>query len=191
MSKREAGSFVPLPAEPIVLVGADVGGRANFMAAGFAGGVNHDPEIVYVSLRKDHHTARGIEENSAFSLNLPSADYVVETDFCGLVSGRDFDKSGIFSIFYGSLKTAPMIEGFPITCECRCTGQKMEFTTDVAYFAEVVQVYVDEDLLIPGKKAIDALKGRFIFYDRLDNTYRLIGEKVGEGWSSGRAYKAR
>jgi flavin reductase (DIM6/NTAB) family NADH-FMN oxidoreductase RutF len=190
MSKRKAGSFIPLPAEPIVLVGANIGGRPNFMAAGFAGGVNHEPEIICVSLSRKHHTPIGIIENGTFSVNVPSIDYVVETDYCGLVSGRDVDKSKIFTVFYGELGTAPMIEEFPIVCECRYTGQRMEFTTDIAYFGEVVQVHVEEDLLTPGKKAIDAIKARAILYDRLDNTYRAIGDEVGKGWASGREYGA-
>jgi flavin reductase (DIM6/NTAB) family NADH-FMN oxidoreductase RutF len=189
MSKRMAGSFIPLPAEPIVLVGANVGGKPNFMPAGFAGGVNHDPEILYVSLNKRHHTPIGIMENGAFSVNIPSIDYVAQTDYCGLVSGRDVDKSKIFTVFYGELGTAPMIEEFPIVCECRYTGRSVEFSTDIAYFGEVVQVFVDEDLLIPGKKAIDAIKARAILYNRLDNTYRAIGDEVGVGWASGKEYR--
>ena len=190
MSKQKVGSLVPLPAEPIVLVGANVRGKPNYMAAGFAGGVNHEPEIVYVSLSKKHHTPNGIVENGTFSINVPSVDFVVETDYCGLVSGRDVDKSKIFTVFYGELGTAPMIEEFPIVCECRYTGQKMEFTTDIAYFGEVIQVFVDEDLLIPGKRAIDAIKARAMLYNRLDNTYRTIGDEVGKGWAAGKAYKA-
>jgi flavin reductase (DIM6/NTAB) family NADH-FMN oxidoreductase RutF len=181
---------VPLPAEPIVLVGANVEGKPNYMAAGFAGGVNHDPEIVYVSLNRKHHMPIGIMENGTFSINVPSLDHIVETDYCGLVSGRNVDKSKIFTVFYGTLGTAPMIEEFPIVCKCRYTGQRMEFPTDIAYFGEVVQVYVDEDLVTPGKKAIDAIKARAVFYNRLDNTYRAIGDEVGKGWTTGKEYRA-
>ena len=35
-----------------------------------------------------------------------------------------------------------MIEEFPITCECRYTGQQVEFEMDTVYFGEVVQVYL-------------------------------------------------
>jgi flavin reductase (DIM6/NTAB) family NADH-FMN oxidoreductase RutF len=108
-------------AEPIALVGALVEGRPNFMAAGFVAGVNHAPDIACVSLSKKHHTPKGIVENGAFSVNVPSVDYVAETDYCGLVSGRD------------------------------------------------------------------AVKARTFFYDRLDNTYRAMGEVVCSGWSSGKS----
>jgi flavin reductase (DIM6/NTAB) family NADH-FMN oxidoreductase RutF len=187
MGKQKAGAFVPLPAEPIVLVGTLVDGRPNFMAAGFVAGVNHNPDIVCVSLNKKHYSPRGIIESGTFSLNLPSDKYVAETDYCGLVSGRDVDKSKVFTVFYGELESAPMIEEFPIVCECRYTGQSIEFSTDIVYFGEVAQVYVDEDLLIPERKAVDTVKARTFFYNRLDNTYRAMGEVVGRGWSSGKS----
>ena len=142
MGKVKTGAFNPLPVAPIVLVGANVDEKPNYMAVAFVNGVNVKPAIIYVSLNKRHHTPKGIIENGTFSINVPSADDVIETDYCGLVSGRNVDKSDIFHTFYGELKTAPMIEEFPITCECRFTGQKIEFEMDVVYFGEVIQVYL-------------------------------------------------
>ena len=45
-----------------------------------------------------------------------------KTDFCGLVSGRDIDKAALFDVFYGELKTAPMITECPLSLECRLEG---------------------------------------------------------------------
>jgi hypothetical protein len=49
-----------------------------------------------------------------------------------------------------------MIDEFPIACECRYTGQMVEFSTDICYFGEVSQVYADEAAMVPGKREIDA-----------------------------------
>lgn len=106
MGKTKVGSFNPMPIMPIVLVGANVNGKPNYMAVGFVGGVNVKPATVCVSLNKVHHTPKGIIENGTFSINIPSADYVTETDYCGLVSGKTTDKSGVFTTFYGELETA-------------------------------------------------------------------------------------
>jgi len=148
------------------------------MTVGFVNGVNVNPAIVYVSLNKKHHTPKGILENKTFSINIPSADYVIETDYCGLVSGNNVDKSSIFTTFYGELETAPMIKEFPITCECRFTGQKMDFSMDVVYFGEVVQVYVNENLL-DEKRKLDVLKANPIYYSGIENRYRALGDDVG------------
>ena len=187
MGKLKTGAYNPLPVVPIVLVGANVNGKPNYMAAGFVNGVNVKPPIVYVSLNKKHYTPQGILENATFSINVPSAGYVVETDYCGLVSGRSVDKSGIFTTFYGELGTAPMIAEFPIVCECRYTGQQVEFAMDTVYFGEVIQVYVSEEMLDVDKK-LDVLKANPIYYSGLENRYRTLGEDMGPGWRIGRQY---
>ncbi len=162
-------------------------GKPNYVAVGFVNGVNVKPPIVYVSLNKKHHTSQGIIENGTFSINVPSAGYVIETDYCGLVSGKHVDKSGIFTVFYGELETAPMIEEFPITCECRYTGQNVEFGMDTVYFGEVIQVYVNEEV-VDANRRIDVAKANPIYYSGLENRYRTLGEDVGTGWSIGRQY---
>ena len=188
MGKVKTGAYNPLPVVPIVLVGANVNGKPNYIPVGFVNGVNIKPPIVYVSLNKKHHTPQGIIENGAFSINVPSADYVKETDYCGLVSGKNVDKSNVFTTFYGELKTAPMIEEFPITCECRYTGQKVEFDMDTIYFGEVVQVYVHEEVLGENQK-IDIRKANPITYSGIKNQYLSLGEYLGAGWSIGKQYQ--
>lgn len=190
MGKVKIGAINPIPVVPIALVGANVNGKPNYMAVGFVNGVNIKPAIVYVSLNKKHYTPKGIIENGTFSINIPSADYVIETDYCGLVSGHRVDKSGIFTTFYGELKTAPMIEEFPITCECRYTGQKVEFAMDVVYFGEVIQVYMNEEILGENRK-VDVLKANPICYSGIENRYRTLGKDMGPGWSIGRQYKPK
>jgi flavin reductase (DIM6/NTAB) family NADH-FMN oxidoreductase RutF len=187
MGKVKTGAYNPLLVVPIVLVGANVNGKPSYMAVGFVNGVNIKPSIVYVSLNKKHHTPKGIIENSTFSINVPSADYVIETDYCGLVSGKSADKSSIFTTFYGELETAPMIEEFPITCECRYTGQKVEFDMDTVYFDEVIQVYINEEILGEDRK-IDVLKANLIYYSGIENRYRTLGEDMGPAWRIGKQY---
>ncbi len=64
-------------------------------------GVTRAPDIVRVSLNKKRHAPKGIVENCALSVNLPSVHYVAETDYCGLVSGRDVDTSKLFTVYFG------------------------------------------------------------------------------------------
>ncbi len=189
MEKVKTGPFIPLPVVPTVLVGANVGGKPNYLAVGFVGGVNIHPPIIGVSLNKRHYTVRGILENGTFSVNIPSARHMRETDYCGLVSGRSVDKSAIFSTFYGELETAPMIEEFPIVCECRWTGQKVDFQMDTLYFGDVVQAYVDRDLYKKGKPA-DILKIDPLLTG-LDRQYRHVGEAAGRAFRIGWEYAVK
>ncbi len=70
-------------------------------------------------MNKRHYTNTGIRKNGTFSVNIPSAEMVKETDYCGLLSGKDVDKAELFENFYGKLWTAPMIEECPLNIECR------------------------------------------------------------------------
>jgi len=190
MAKVKTGAFQPLPVVPIVLVGAVTDGKSDYATIGFVNGVNVDPAIICVSLNKTHHTAKGLMANNSFSINIPSVDHVVQTDYCGLVSGREVDKSEVFTTFYGELETAPMMQEFPIACECRYTGQCVEFSMDTVYFGEVVQVYFNEEML-GANRTPDILKARPIYFSAFDQRYRALGEELGLAWSIGKHYAAQ
>lgn len=189
MEKAKTGAFIPMPVAPTVLVGANVSGKPNYLAVGFASGANMRPPILCVSLNHRHHTVKGILENGTFSVNVPSSAHMRECDYCGLVSGRTTDKSRIFTTFYGELETAPMIAEFPIVCECRFTGQKIDFSMDSVFFGEVVQCYVDKALYKKGEPAdilrIDPL------LTGLDRRYRRVGEEIGKAFSIGWEYSGQ
>lgn len=183
MGKIKSDSFNPLPIVPTVLVGANVQGKPNYMTVGFVSGVNINPAIVGVSLNKNHHTPKGITQNSTFSINIPSASHVEKTDYCGLVSGKTTDKSNIFTSFYGELGTAPMIEEFPIVCECKYIGKKVEFAMDTVYFGEIHQVYIDEEIMTEDK-TVDIIKANPLILG-MDNLYRMVGDPVGQAYHIG------
>ncbi|MEM2146315.1 MAG: flavin reductase family protein, partial [Candidatus Jordarchaeaceae archaeon] len=119
MGKKEIGAknyFYPMP---VTLVGANVNGKPNYLTVAFCGMVNLNPPLISVSLNKTHYTNQGIRENKTFSVNIPSAEMAIVTDYCGLFSGSRVDKSQIFETFYGKLKTAPMIKECPLNLECK------------------------------------------------------------------------
>ena len=101
---------------PTLLVGSNVDGKANFMAVGGGGVANAGPPMIAVPIRHHQYTLKGILQNMTFSVNTPSVDLIKETDYCGIVSGANIDKSKVcgFNVFYGKLKTAPLIEQCPL-----------------------------------------------------------------------------
>ena len=113
--KIELGAQNCLYPMPTTLVGATVEGGPNFVTIAHVGIM--DLGSVSLGMAKAHYTNAGIKENGTFSINLPSADMVKETDYCGLVSGKHVDKAQLFHVFYGNLKTAPMIAECPISTE--------------------------------------------------------------------------
>lgn len=175
---------------PIVLAGANVRGRPNYATLGDCGVMGINPPLVYVSLGQGHHTTQGILENGTFSVNVPSTEMLAVTDYCGIVSGRDVDKSALFSVFYGELDTAPMIEKCPVNLECRVVH---EFSIEhrQIFVGRVVQAYVDEAFVVEqeGRRRIaDMTKLDPIIYG-LDNQYYRIGNPIGTGYNEGQDYQ--
>ena len=138
---------------PMVLVGITVQDRAHFMAVAWAARVNGSPPILAVALNQRHYTPTGIRECRAFSVNIPSANLVTQTDYCGLVSGRATDKSGIFNAFYGELGIAPMIEQCPLCIECRLLDV-VSLPLHDPFLGEAVAVHADKDCLTDGRPDI-------------------------------------
>jgi flavin reductase (DIM6/NTAB) family NADH-FMN oxidoreductase RutF len=130
---------------PTTLVGANVNGKPNFITIAHIGIIN--PEAVSLGINKIHYTNNGIRENGTFSVNIPSAELVKETDYCGLVSGKTTDKSSIFKIFYGKLETAPMIEECPVNMECRLI-KTVDFPNHDLFIGEIEDTYCDDIVMI-------------------------------------------
>jgi len=182
VAKKEIGSDVFLPM-PVVLVGADVGSKPNFMAAGWVTRVNIEPPMVAVALTAGRYTVKGIEEHGTFSLCLPSKDLVEKADYCGLVSGKEVDKSAVFEVQYGKLETAPMAVECSVCMECRVV-QVVTLGSDAIYVGEIVAAYADEDVLV--QDALDVQRMGLFFLTMPDNKYRLMGEEFAEAFSIGK-----
>jgi flavin reductase (DIM6/NTAB) family NADH-FMN oxidoreductase RutF len=104
---------------PVTFLGTNVKGKANFMALGWVSRVNANPPMIGIGVHKSHFMPQGIKENGSFSINFPCAEMVRKTDYFGLVSGEKIDKSELFGVFYGELKTASMVKECTLNLECR------------------------------------------------------------------------
>ncbi|MFX1502260.1 MAG: flavin reductase family protein [Promethearchaeota archaeon] len=175
---------------PIVLAGTLVNNKPNFEILGDVGIMGIKPPLVYISSGQDHYTNQGILEQGTFSLNFPTTQLLIKTDYCGLVSGKDVDKSELFNIFYGDLKTVPMIRECPVNLECKVV-KVFSIQHRQIFVGEVVQSYVNEDHVIKseeGQKIADMIKLDPIIY-ALDNRYYKIGKKIGKGYKEGKKFK--
>jgi len=184
MDKITLGPMPYMSVMPTLLVGADVGGKPNYMTAAWATVACMAPPMVCVALNKTRYTAKGIEENRTFSLNVPSARHVVETDHCGLVSGTQEDKSMVFTSFYGKLKTAPLAEECPVNIECRLF-QSVDCGSHQLYIGEVVEIHADRSCVADGKP--DTVTSGPIVYAQ--SAYWHVGEQIDKAFSVGKQYK--
>lgn len=177
----------PFLASAVCLVGADVAGKPNFEALAWFNFVGS--RLMGVSSDRSHYTNRGIRENGTFSVNIPSSKMAAATDYCGLHSGGEVDKSGVFDVFYGELKSAPMIKECPVNIECRLK-QTLELSEGGEFLvAEVVAVYVDDACFSGGK--LDLRKVDPLLFEGFLGDYWKLGEHVAKAYSVGKDYKPR
>lgn len=77
--KTEVGAKNCLYPLPTTLVGALVDGKPNYVTIAHVGIM--DPGSVSLGMNKVHYTNAGVKENGTFSVNIPSAKIVKETDY--------------------------------------------------------------------------------------------------------------
>jgi flavin reductase (DIM6/NTAB) family NADH-FMN oxidoreductase RutF len=113
---------------------------------------------------------------------------VQETDYCGLVSGRRVDKTTLFSVFYGKLKTAPMIAECAISMECKLT-KVVDFPKHDIFIGEIAATYAEETVLTDG--VVDYSKVQPFFFTMTDNGYWKLGERFAQAWSVGKVLEKK
>jgi flavin reductase (DIM6/NTAB) family NADH-FMN oxidoreductase RutF len=170
---------------PMALVGAVVNGKVNFMAVGWVSRVNFKPPMIGVALG-GHYTNKGIEEHGVFSVNIPGLSMIEKTDYCGLVSGSKTDKSGLFDVFYGELKDAPMIKECPVCMACK-VQEIVRLPSNTFFIGEIIEAYSEEQYLSDGHP--DVKKINPFTLTMPDNGFWSVGDNVGRAWSIGKKLK--
>jgi flavin reductase (DIM6/NTAB) family NADH-FMN oxidoreductase RutF len=183
MGKVATGTNIFINPMPVLLVGVRDKGKANFMTVGWVSRVNTSPPMVAVAISRSHYTAELIREARTFSINVPGADMVDKVDYCGLVSGKDVDKSALFNIFYGMLKTAPMISECPVCLECRLVDT-LPMKTNYLFIGEIAGAFTEEKYLTDGLP--DPEKINPLMLTMPDTSYRTLGKPAGKAWSDGK-----
>lgn len=187
MEKINIGANIYIPML-VTLLGVNVEDRANFMALGWLSRLNANPPLLGAAINKYHHTSQGIRENKTFSINIPGKDLMKETDYCGLVSGREYDKSELFNVFYGELETAPMIEQCPICIECKLV-EIHEMPTNHLLIGEIVGTYTEKRFLTDDNPDIQKINPLLLTMP--DNNYWTVGENIGKAWEAGKDLKSK
>lgn len=186
MAKISAGKNVFVYPMAVTLLGVNVRGKANFMALGWVSRVNANPPMIGIGVGSHHYTIVGLKENRTFSINVPDLSMMEKTDYCGLVSGEKVDKSGLFSVFYGDLKTAPMIDECPLCLECRVM-RTLEFQTNEFFVGEIVASFTEDRYMTDGKPDIKKINPLLLTMP--DNRYWTVGDHVGNAWNAGKTLK--
>jgi len=183
MEKINIGNHGFIYPMPVALLGTNIDERANFMALGWVMRANINPPLLIIALNKNHFTNKGIREQKSFSINFPNKEIIEKVDYCGLVSGKKVDKSKLFDVFYGELKTAPMIKECPLSLECKLYDI-YEMPSHDLYIGEIIGTFTEEKYLTNGKPDIKKMDPAVLTMP--DNNYWEIGENIGKAWNIGK-----
>ena len=171
---------------PVAIIGAIVNNRPNFMTVAWFNRLNGNPPIWGIALGTNQFTLEGIRANKTFSINIPNTSLVEKADYCGIVSGRNVDKSKVFNIFYGELESVPMIQECPLCLECR-VYDIIELPRITLVLGEVLSTYTEDQYISEGK--LDPKKIDPFTFSQPDNKYWSLGDKVADAFTIGKTFK--
>ncbi|MCQ2218882.1 MAG: flavin reductase family protein [Paludibacteraceae bacterium] len=155
----------------------------NIFTASWVGTICTNPPMCYVSIRPERHSYDIIKRNGSFVINLTNEELAKATDWCGVRSGRDFDK-------FKEMKLTPMktevidsvlIEEAPLSIECR-VKEIVELGSHHMFIADVVNVLADDKFMDKETGSFDLKAAKLIAYSH--GGYFKLGDQIGKfGWS--------
>ncbi len=185
--KKSLGAKTIVYPTPVFIVGTyDKAGKPNAMNVAWGGLCCSNPPSVAISLRKATYTYGNIVERKAFTVNIPSENYVKEADHFGIASGSKEDKFSATKLtsVKSDLVDAPYIKEFPLVLECKLT-HTVEIGLHTQFIGEIVDVKVEESVLGEGG-IIDIEKMRPFLYAPEIRAYYGIGKCLGKAFSIGK-----
>lgn len=148
ITKVKANPMPALAPLPVIMATCGDMEENNIITIGWTGIVNSNPPMTYISVRKERNSHHMIKEHGEFVINLVHDDIAYACDWCGVKSGKDFDKFKEMNLtrVEGDVVKAPLIKESKINIECRVT-QVIELGSHDMFLAEIVAVHIDSDLV--------------------------------------------
>lgn len=186
--KKSFGAKTLIFPAPVWCVGSyDANGNPNVMTIAWGGICCSQPPCVTISLRKATYTYGNIMARQAYTLSVPSVNYVQAADYFGMVSGRKankFKETGLTPVT-SELVDAPYVGEFPMILECRVIHH-YEIGLHTHFVGEILDVKVDEAVL-DANGVPDIEKLRPFVYSPEAQRYHGIGSFVGKAFEIGRS----
>lgn len=163
--------------EPPVLVSCGSMEAANLITIGWTGTICTQPSMVSISVRPERYSYQLIKDSGEFVINLPTRKLVRAVDWCGVKSGRDYDKFAEMELtpLPASTVGCPILAESPVNLECQVT-QVIPLGSHDLFLAKVTAVDVDEALLDEkGKLCLE--RADLIVYSH--GEYFSLGKQLG------------
>ena len=180
--------ITPLPA--IMIATWDEKKNPDVMMAAWGGQCG--PKHITFVLSK-HKTTDNIRLKKAFTISFATKNDIAQSDYFGIVSGNDVPdkvaKAG-YTITPSPNVDAPIINEYKLTLECKVVTFDEDKNGGARVVGEIVNMSADESIL-DEEGNIDLGKLQPVIFDSSKAEYRVVGEKVGKAWGSGKAIQER
>ena len=166
----------PLPA--VMVSCANEAGERDIVTVAWAGTVCTNPPMLSISLRPERHSYHIIRESGEFVVNLVTSRLQRACDWCGVRSGRDYDKweeCRLTAAPASALELAPAVAESPVSIECR-VRDVLELGSHHLFLADVVAVQVEESLL-DAHGRLDLARANLTAYSH--GEYFELGRRLG------------
>ncbi len=172
---KPGNMLYPVPA--VMVSCARSGEKPNIITVAWAGTICSDPVMVSISVRKERYSYEILRDTGEFVINLVNRPLVRAADYCGVKSGRDFDKFKEMQLtLLPSRKVhAPGIGESPVNLECQ-VRQMIPLGSHDMFLAEVAGVTVDERYL-DEKGTFHLNDSGLVAYSH--GAYFELGERLG------------
>lgn len=149
MKRRILSPGAVMAPVPAVMVSCGREGETpNIITIAWTGIVNSNPPMTYISVRKERFSHDIIADTKEFVINLTTEELAFATDWCGVKSGRDFDKfrEQKLTPVTSEKVSCPSIGESPLSIECRVTEVK-ELGSHDMFLAKIVSMTAQEELM--------------------------------------------
>jgi len=163
----------------------------NIITVAWTGTICSDPAMCYISVRKNRHSYDIIKRNMEFVINITTEELAKATDWCGVRSGKKFNKFKEMNLTPAPSKeiNTPIIEESPLSIECK-VKDIIELGSHDMFIAEVVNVQADERYLNKETGEFSLAKAKPICYSH--GHYFELGDLIGKfGFSVEKKKKKR
>jgi len=171
----------PLPA--VLISCGSTPEEFNLMTVSWVGTICTNPPMCYISVRPERHSYDIIKKNKEFVINLTNEDMAFAADWCGVRSGKDYNKFEEMKLTPAKSDkiNAPIVKESPLCIECR-VKEIIPLGSHDMFIAEVVNVQADSKYIDPETDTFNLGAAKLIAYSH--GHYYKLGKEIGKfGWT--------
>jgi flavin reductase (DIM6/NTAB) family NADH-FMN oxidoreductase RutF len=171
----------PLPA--VLVTCGDKPENYNILTISWVGTICTNPPMCYISVRKERHSYEILKKTKEFVINLTNEDMAHATDWCGVRSGKDYNKFTEMNLtpVNGEKVSVPYIKESPLCIECK-VKEIIPLGSHDMFIADVVNVLADSQYIDENTQEFKLSEAKLIAYSH--GHYYKLGEEIGKfGWT--------